>query len=159
MGKPRSAAYRRSVSTTEYHLSRRRAPTQDGERGGDGGVRERVPPERDPEPPAQIAAGSQRLDGRVAPPLGTGVTSLPLDADPWSTFDADTADLLLPDLASPPEEPWMPVAAVHFGSQQILVVQRGDEIDLVLPGGKRFTGSRESAFALADALTRVQPTR
>lgn len=72
-----------SSTTTEYRLSRHRARTQDDEEGG--GAR------ADGDQPAVLAAGSQRIDARVALPA----------VDSWSTFDAETAEIDLPELAVP----------------------------------------------------------
>ena len=166
-------------SSTEYRLSRKRARTQDGE-GGGGEL------ELEPAGPGLTAAGSQRLETRVAMPA----------VDAWSRFEADTAEIDLPELVNPavgrvatepmpPEElesalqaktvmdnastlpgfagrggstgvtiDPMPVTAVSFGEQQVLIVHRADEVELILPGGQRLSGPREAAAALAEALVR-----
>jgi hypothetical protein len=165
------------TSTTEYRLSRRRARTQDGEGGGEE--------LREPTEPEVLASGSQRLDTRVPMPA----------VDGWSTFEADTAEIDLPEVAMPAlnrvsTEPMplteiedaiaakdvmdnaatlsgfaggsdaaigvtidpMPVRAIAFGEHQILIVQRTDAVELILPGGQRLIAPRDAAAALAEAL-------
>jgi len=186
------------VSNTEYRLSRRRVRTPEEE----GAAVDSAEPETRPEP---LAVGSQRLDQRLSP---LAVDPLPT-IDGWSSFDAETAELDLPELAMSPgehsrtlTEPMpadelaralaskgmmdnaktlpglsgrdnalaapalapapdartasvdpMPVSSVRFGEHQLLIVHRGDTVELILPGGVRLTAPRAAAAALADALT------
>jgi hypothetical protein len=58
--------------------------------------------------------------------------------------------LEMPALASPA------IRAVDFGTVQITVEDRGDQVVLVLPGGIRIQGSRRDAEQMADALRIVK---
>lgn len=158
------------VSLTEYHLIRRRLRSaeadgpeagQDPEAGQGASQEQGLAPasvKRMPPPPEPCPAGSQRLEARVVAPLEP-LAPASEDGQAWSRFEAETADIELPDLALPPDEPWMPVLSVRFGDQQILIVHRGVEVELVLPNGQRMAGGRESARALAEALTRGRRAR
>lgn len=116
-------------------------------------------------------------EGWAEPPIVRGPEVIELD---WAAFDVITAEIPLPasELAAAPPAPAPapiiaappqpapgafndsptidsapPVTAVRFGDQQILIVHRGAHVELVLPGGQRIAGHRDSAAALARALT------
>lgn len=160
-----------TVSTTEYRMSRRRTRTPEGEGGGVEGECDQ---------PEQLASGSQRLEARLPA------------VDAWSTFEAETAEIDLPELAVPEAQltrvatqpmpldeltalaegrgmdnaqtlsgfgasndaadDAMPVTTVGFGDHQLLIVHRGDAVELIVPGGQRFVAPRTAAAALAHAL-------